>query len=45
MKIERKAIKELRLSMERITELLQELDDILKNAEIKTPAESEVTNP
>jgi len=33
MEIEKKIVKELRLSMERITELLEELEKILKEAE------------
>jgi len=33
MEIEKKAIKDLKLSMERITELLEELKKILKEAE------------
>ena len=34
MEIEKKILKELRLSMERITELLEELQKILGDAEI-----------
>lgn len=34
MEIEKKIVKDLRFSMERITELLQELEKILKEAEI-----------
>jgi hypothetical protein len=33
MEIEKKIVKELRFSMERITELLEELEKILKEAE------------
>lgn len=34
LQIEKKAVQELRLSMERVTELLEELQNILKEAEI-----------
>jgi len=34
LEIEKKIVKDLRFSMERITELLQELEKILKEAEI-----------